>query len=234
MIRWLTYGAFNRVSRICAADEITRERLIELGAIKEKIEVVGNAKYDLKPSVGSEDAKLELHNSIFNEQLPVIVLGSIRPGEEEIWFTPLLQKFKEGHAFQLIVAPRHPEKFDFFVEKLNEYQFEFDKWTELNDSGAATSKKVVLLDTLGRLEQIYSLASLVFIGGSYVDFGGHNPLEAAAYGSCIAMGPYVSNVSDVIEGMQREEAVTIVRSKSDVEDLLNKFFKQEESFFCCR
>ena len=177
LIRWLAAEAIKNVSRICAADSLTKERLIELGGLKDKIEVLGNAKYDTKPSVQDSAQREQIRSSLFSKNLPIIVLGSIRPGEEDIWFEPIKKKLEAGNQFQVIVAPRHPEKFNYFVEKLNQYGFEFERWTEITENAGPTKSKFILLDTLGKLESIYSIASLAFIGGSYIDFGGHNPLE---------------------------------------------------------
>jgi 3-deoxy-D-manno-octulosonic-acid transferase len=72
-----------------------------------------------------------------------------------------------------------------------------------------------LLDTYGDLEHVYSFSDVAFIGGSSVDFGGHNPLEAAAYGCLVCMGPHVSNVKEVVEDLVSAQSFRSINSESD-------------------
>jgi 3-deoxy-D-manno-octulosonic-acid transferase len=82
---------------------------------------------------------------------------------------------------------------------------------------------VVLLDTVGELSKVYALASVAFVGGSIVDFGGHNPLEPAAYAKPVLMGPYSSNVREVAEDMERVGALYRVGNAEEIASLGLKF-----------
>jgi 3-deoxy-D-manno-octulosonic-acid transferase len=148
-----------------------------------------------------------------------VVLGSIRPGEDDILF-PAMQQILEKHPqFRFIVAPRHREKFDLLAAKLDLFKLPFVRWSS---GGLPTESPIVLLDTLGQLTRAYAPADLVFIGGSIVPIGGHNPMEAAAYGCPIAMGPHYFVYRDVVDQLANEQAFFLVQTTADFFHLLEK------------
>jgi len=215
------------ISNIFCIDEQSRERFLQLGASTENVLVVGNTKYDSSPTVKDESTKLKLKNELFSNDYPIFVLGSLRPGEEAFFFPVLSKLIKEGAPFNCVVAPRHQERFTFFEEKLKSYDLRFKRWSEKDTwDNSKSSPVVILLDAYGILESIYSVASLAFIGATLVDIGGHNPLEAAAYGTPVMMGPHVSNVEDVCESLQTKNALCRVESKEDIERWLRMLINE--------
>jgi 3-deoxy-D-manno-octulosonic-acid transferase len=106
----------------------------------------------------------------------------------------------------MILAPRHPERFMEVGEMLAQSGIPFRRRSELSRS-PNTAVDVVLLDTIGELRCIYSLASVAVIGGSFLTpFGGHNPLEPAALGKAIIFGPHMSNFKEIAGLLIREQA----------------------------
>ena len=192
---------FSRFALFLAVDRRSAERLIELGAPAEKVQVCGNSKFDLEPSIRSNAEAQALKRSFFDLDAPVLVLGSLRPGEEQIWFEAISSSLEAGLNFLVIVAPRHPEKSEHFAKALSERQIQFKRRSEYSTQTGARSEHVVLLNTLGELEACYSFADVAFIGGTLQDWGGHNPLEAAAYGAYIALGPFRSKVEGVAQAL---------------------------------
>lgn len=218
-------SALSYISKILTADKVSAVRFNDLGVAAQKIEVTGNAKYDTEPSIDTHEEALRLKDEFFPTSKPVIVLGSLRPGEEEPWLECLLiPKMRE--SFSLIVAPRHAEKFDYFYKAFTEAGINLVKWSQ---SERDTRGTLLLLDTFGILEKVYSFADIAFIGGSIIPhIGGHNPLEACAYKVPVCMGPHHSNVKEVVVDLQREGAISILRSKGDIEELLNTFLHTPE------
>jgi len=214
---------FSRIDRILAADDVSALRFKKLGANPEKVLITGNAKYDRIASVSSTEEASALKNTFFSNDEPVLVLGSIWPGEEEVWFPPLARALKRNAGLNLVVAPRHKEKFDFFASALSEHEIPFKSRSEMLENARITPDKnasVVLLDTLGELEAVYSFADSAFIGATLIGVGGHNPLEAAAYSVCIILGPYVSNIEDVAGHLKTNSALLEVESERSVEKII--------------
>lgn len=212
LARPLVAPALRRLSCILTASEEARTRLIELGADPSVTEVCGNSKYDLKPSLSGERERGELRARFFEDGAPVLVLGSLRPGEEDLWFPALAEAYAQGKRLNVIVAPRHREKFDYFADRLSSSGLSFRRWS----GGASAQAPVVLLDAFGVLEQAYSFADLAFVGATLVNIGGHNPLEPAAYGVAVALGPYAQNVRDIRAELERRGACLALSDRATI------------------
>lgn len=160
------------------------ERLKILGADGEKISVIGNLKSDLGEELPSKEfMRIELGLKNSNE---VMVAGSTREGEEEM----VLEAFEPfKHRTTLILVPRHPERIPKIEQLIVDNGFSYWKRSE----GNAHRGEILLVDTIGELRFIYGAADIAFIGGSFLPYGGHNPLEAAAYGIPVLFGPYMEN-----------------------------------------
>jgi 3-deoxy-D-manno-octulosonic-acid transferase len=171
--------------------EEDRRRLIEIGADESKVTVAGNLKFDVAPPP-SPNIVASLRESFRHTGAgPVLVCGSTLEDEEGL----LLSAFRNilvnhPHAV-MILAPRHPERVADvagLVEKLG-----FRMWRRSLWSGEPLAGGVFLLDSIGELAAIYSLAMVAFVGGSLVPRGGHNILEPALYGVPIVIGNHYEN-----------------------------------------
>ncbi|HMO02873.1 MAG TPA: glycosyltransferase N-terminal domain-containing protein [Oligoflexia bacterium] len=184
----------NKTELICVGNEQAASRYKTLGAPPNKIILTGSSKYDLEDPHWRTPFKV---NDLISQKRDkrIMVLGSIRPGEEQIWF-PLIREFSQEWIF--FVAPRHPERFTYFKENLRQYQIEFDNWSL---SPKPFKKDVILVDTIGVLRDLYAIADLAFIGGTLVPIGGHDPVEALARGVPIILGPYVSNIQEICQAL---------------------------------
>ena len=208
-IRWyralrpLLRTLLERLEVIFAGSEGDAERFRQIGAPADRVRVAGNAKYDLAPSVPPERIEA-IRREYFVRPLPVLVLGSLRPGEEEVWFRSLSGELRA--RMNVVIAPRHEERFDYFAARLREFDIPFQR-----RSAGAPAAQVLLLDTYGELERVYAIARAAFIGGTIVDWGGHNPVEAAAYGVAIAAGEYTGNIEDVVEALTGADAFIPLR-----------------------
>lgn len=201
------------LEKILPGDRLSGERFIALGAAPEKTKVCGNSKYDLEPSIKTPDEARAVYQSLFSEVLPLIVLGSIRPGEEKIWIPAISASLARGAKFNVALAPRHKEKFNFFADALAEAGLRFVRRSA--GRPASAGERIMLIDTMGELEKIYSAASLAFIGGTIENWGGHNPLEAAAYKAAIALGPYRSNIVEAAAALDERGGLISINSYAD-------------------
>jgi 3-deoxy-D-manno-octulosonic-acid transferase len=184
--------------------EEDRTRIIRIGAPPDRIRVMGNLKFDHAfPPVTPEEQKGLLKSIGLSGEETLLIAGSTHAGEEEILIR-LFKKLKtEVPNLFLILAPRHPNRLE-EVEKL--LKIEALPWirkTVLSMDGGQplqdrpNSPSVILLDTMGELMRLYSLGTIVFIGGSLVPVGGHNPLEPLSYKKCVLFGPYMFNFSEI-------------------------------------
>jgi 3-deoxy-D-manno-octulosonic-acid transferase len=111
------------------------------------------------------------------------------------------------------------EKVSYFVDSLQKRNLSWARWSERQER---TEYDVLLLDVMGRLEEVYAIANLAFIGATLVDIGGHNPLEAAMYGVPVVVGPYTSVISDVLDDMRGAKALTEIQRGESVRSLLER------------
>ena len=196
-IRFLIQEALNQIETFSMIREEDAQRLMMLGVPKKKIEVNGNAKYDLllRQAVPSLKGKNEkLYNLKGNE--PVLVAGSTRGSEHEIIlnvYEKILQTLPET---LLIIAPRHVEKIQYIIDMVKAKGLSFQLKTDIDKPDCSRMAPVVIINTIGDLLSTYSIASIVFCGGSLEPLGGQNILEAAVWGKPVFYGPSMEDFLD--------------------------------------
>jgi 3-deoxy-D-manno-octulosonic-acid transferase len=150
---------------------------------------------------------------------PVIIAASTLRGEEE----PVLEAFQRIRATMpgalLIIAPRKPERFDEVERIVRRAGWNVARRTDLRVD-AEPRHDVVVLNTVGELAQLFQIATVVFVGGSLVDAGGHNILEPAVFGKPIVFGPYMHNFAEIARTFLDNGAAVQVRSEQNLEAVL--------------
>jgi 3-deoxy-D-manno-octulosonic-acid transferase len=184
------------------------ERIIELGALEEKVSVTGNLKFDI-PLMDFSDKRLEIRKKLcLDENEILIIAGSTHRGEEEFLIDCLARLKKEYSGVRLLIAPRHIERTQEIERLLIKNGFEFMRISEIASPAkehgglAMTSEPkepVFILDTIGELRLMYSAADIVFVGGSLIKKGGQNPIEPASMMKPIIFGKYMFNFHDVVK-----------------------------------
>ncbi len=131
---------------------------------------------------------------------------------EEIALLHVFRKLQERYGYAvLVLAPRHPERFDGVAEMLASSGIPYQRRSRW-DGESAIAPGVFLLDSIGELAGMYEVADLAFVGGSLVPRGGHNVVEAAQFGKAILVGPSTENFRDVIEVFRRADALRVVEA----------------------
>jgi 3-deoxy-D-manno-octulosonic-acid transferase len=206
-LRRLWRPFLSRLTAVLAQSETDAARLLALNCAPERVTVSGNLKFDVR--AGEPAAATRLIRKLTGS-LALAVAGSTLVGEEAMLLAawPTILASEAGLA--LILAPRHPERFDSVAEVLARSGFPWRRRSELGEN-ALVSGEIVLLDSIGELASVYSLASVAFIGGSLVPAGGHNPLEPAQFGVPVVIGPHFANFRGIIEPLQAKEAMKITR-----------------------
>jgi 3-deoxy-D-manno-octulosonic-acid transferase len=204
------------VDCFCMQTIADAERIITMGADRQKVCVTGNLKFDVSMPVMGEQGKKLLYASLnLKEHNNIFIAGSTHRGEEEI-ILRVYQTLKEGlPGLTLILAPRHPERFNEVASLIQEQGLPFVRKTAVTLSAASCD--VILLDTIGELATLYSIGTVIFIGGSLVPVGGHNVLEPAVFRKPILFGPHMNNFMEIARTLTAKHAAVQVR---DTEGLL--------------
>ena len=204
---WLP-KVLNNVDLFLAQTDDDRRRLIEIGAPQSRISVAGNLKFDVAPPT-SPAIVASLGESLTQSGAgPVLICGSTLEDEEG----PLLSAFSNILANHpkavMILAPRHPERFSKIAELVEKLGFRL--WRRSLWSGESLAGGVFLVDSIGELAALYSLATVAFVGGSLVPRGGHNILEPALYGVPVVTGNHYENFRDIVNYFRERNAVRVV------------------------
>jgi 3-deoxy-D-manno-octulosonic-acid transferase len=197
---------FDPVRRFGMQTAADRERLLALGIDAGKVEVTGNLKYETPAPTATPSLDAELRAVAGGR--PILVAGSTMAGEEEMVLDAFVS-LGGGDRALLVIAPRHPERFGEVAALMARRSQQVARRSAL-PLATAQQPGIVLLDTLGELASVYRLAAGCFIGGTLVPKGGHNPLEAARWGTPIAVGPAMQNFREMAEHFDRAGAWTRV------------------------
>ena len=199
-IRPLMKATLNLVDAFSMINEADAHRIEMIGAPGERIEINGNAKYDLL--LNQADAKIKAKmESIYNIKgdKPVFVAGSTRRSEEKIILDVYAKIIKSFPETILILAPRHVERVHHIKKLVKEQGFACQLRSDLDRQNCLRTAPIVIVDTIGELLNTYSIATIVFCGGSLVPLGGQNILEAAVWGKPVFYGPSMEDFLDARE-----------------------------------
>ena len=222
MLRRLWRPILGRLSRALAQSELDAERLRMLGCRADRVTVSGNLKFDVRVPKEAEAAKLL---SSLGSGLGFVVAGSTLEGEEEALLEAWPKLLEANEKLVMVLAPRHPERFDVVAGMLARSGVGWGRRSE--GIGPLKAGQVVLLDTIGELASVYSLAAVAFVGGSIAEAGGHNPLEPAQFGVPIVMGPHYANFRAITEDLLAHDAVRIAR-RDELAGVLAELMRGED------
>jgi 3-deoxy-D-manno-octulosonic-acid transferase len=190
---------------LCLAQSVDdAERYGQLGATR--VTTTGNLKLDVPAPPASDEALDELYYAAGSR--PVIAAASTHPGEEKIIFDVHRALRQDFPGLLTLVAPRHPERGAGVVEIAHVAGLKAVARSQNQLPGADTD--VYVVDTIGELGLIYRIAPIVFMGGSLVQHGGQNPIEAAKLGAAILHGPHVFNFADIYAALNGAKGATLV------------------------
>lgn len=191
---------------VAAQSEADAQRFIALGVPRGRVSVVGNLKFDRVPSADTAARGAALRSQ-YAQARAVWVAGSVHPGVELQSVLSAQRRVRERLDALLVLAPRHPPRFEEMAELISS-----QGWRLLRRSSGAhdAQAEVLLLDTLGELQDFYAAADVAFVGGSLVPVGGHNVLEPAALGVPVLSGPQLSNSPEVARVLTAQGALTVV------------------------
>jgi 3-deoxy-D-manno-octulosonic-acid transferase len=196
------------VDLFLAQTEEDGRRLIAVGAPEKKVQVTGNLKFDVAPPPSPPIVESLRQNLRESGGGPLLVCGSTVEDEEGSLLSAFRNILANHPRAVMVLAPRHPERFAAVAEQVE--QLGFRMWKRSLWSGEPVIGGVFLLDTIGELMALYSIATVAFVGGSLVPRGGHNILEPALYGVPIVTGNHYDNFRDIVEYFLWRKAVRVV------------------------
>jgi 3-deoxy-D-manno-octulosonic-acid transferase len=226
-LRPLLGPLFAGVGRFGVQSGEDRDRLVALGVDPGRVAVTGNLKYESPEP--ARKPELEAALTALAAGRPILLAGSTMAGEEAM-VLDAFQAAGDGDKALLVLAPRHPERWNEVDALLHSRGESAVRRTALPILGRPSGRpSVVLLDSLGELAGLYRLAAAAFIGGTLVPTGGHNPLEAARFGVPLAVGPSMHNFREMAEAFDRAAAWRRVRDAAELGAVWQEWLKDRES-----
>ena len=206
-------------SLIAAQSKSDDRRFRRIGAEPDAMQVVGSIKFDI--DLAARRGQLEVIKSELGSDIqsrPLWAAASTHPGEEQLVIDAYQALTQRGIATRLLLAPRHPNRTADIIKLLEKAGLSYQRRSEQVAVNIDTD--VLIIDTLGELSAFLGLADAAFIGGSLVPRGGHNPIEAAAWGCAVITGPHVINFATIVRDMERGGAIRVVVDQQELADRL--------------
>lgn len=216
--RELFKQVFDNVTLFCMQSEADAVRIKDIGADPLKVTVTGNLKFDQKLSV-IKSTPLALASG-----KKVITAGSTHKGEEDALLDIFKQLRLKYPELLLIIAPRHPERFDEVEGLINKAGYDCQRRTKLK----GPVKDVLLLDTIGELRSFYSVCDIAFVGGSLVKVGGHNLVEPAAMKKPVIFSRYMFNFKEISEALLSAGGGIMVKDKAELYAQIDNLLSDQE------
>jgi 3-deoxy-D-manno-octulosonic-acid transferase len=222
MIKFFLRRVLSCLSVAVMQSETDAERLLSLGMAREKLFTAGNLKFDSEVAGELSGRTEELKQRFgLRSGAPLILAASTHSPEEELMLESIRQ-LRTKHGVRLMIAPRRPERFNEVAALIQKSGLSWARKTNPPQPEDADAD-VILLDTIGELRATYSLADVVFVGGSIVDKGGHNVLEPAAAGAAVVTGAHTHNFHAVVDLMVEAGALVQLPAVITTEEITNVF-----------
>ncbi len=218
--------ALRRVDAFAMQGEEEARRVRELGAHPHKVTVAGNTKFDAGTGVeAARGQQAALRRELRLESgAPLLVVGSTRDGEEAVILRVFEGLARRHPGLVMVLAPRHLKRLGEVMRLVEKSGLPSATRSSLAQ-GRGEGARVILLDTFGELAAVYGLADVAVVGGSFLDFGGQNPLEPAALGVPVVFGPHMGNFAEIRAGLLEAGAAVQVADEEELGRTLSALLK---------
>ena len=213
----LIQPAINSIDLILAQYKSDADRFNEI-VVDKKIKLCGNLKFDqdMPEELESISGSIRDSWSIEGKWRPTLIAASTHEGEEVIILDAFNEILKEITDALLILVPRHLERFNRVKSLIDDQGFNFSSRSKKED--VTNDVQVLLGDTMGELNFLYSVSDVAFVGGSLIDHGGQNLLEPAAQGLPLCSGPSLRNFVEISNQLKKVSGLTIINNKKELAD----------------
>ena len=215
-----------RYEKILMQTKGDEERIVDIGAPKETTECMGNLKFDISKNLAPNEVE-NLKNELKTNNYKILVAASTHKGEDEIILNAYADLKKNHSDLKLLLAPRHPQRYSAVEELIKNTKFPYGK-RSLNSN--FDGNDIIMLDTMGELAKMFSVCHIAFIGGSFSQTGGHNPLEASIWDKPVLSGPTVFNFKDIYKSLTSTKAAFIVNNQSELIVKLSELLTNKEFY----
>ncbi|UJF22340.1 lipid IV(A) 3-deoxy-D-manno-octulosonic acid transferase [Shewanella sp. OMA3-2] len=225
---WLIQPMLKRLSAIAVQTQTEAGRFTSLGVDPAVVHVCGSLKFDLEIDPQKQQQAKALRQQWQRQQVPIWVAGSVHPGEFEAVLTAHKQLLAQYPQALLIMAPRHPEQFNLAAITIAQAGLQLAR-RSMNDS-VVEQTQVLLGDTMGELLMLYGVADQAFVGGTLIKSGGHNPLEPAAMGLSVTVGPNHWDFAEITALLEQAGGLKVVANADELGNTLMHFFEHQQDY----
>ena len=221
-------NTLRHVTIFCMQTESDAERIVALGADPQKVQTLGNLKFDN----ATPQISVKLEDWGYDPGAWLLIAGSTHPGEEKILLEGYERLRGQFPQLRLVIAPRHIERSSQIIRLIEAKGFQAKRFSEFPVAAGNSAKTIVVVDTIGHLRTLYSLATIVFVGKSLTGKGGQNIIEPASLGKAIIVGPHTENFKDVVRIFLENKALVQVQSSEEffreLKDVLENSERREQ------
>lgn len=222
----LTREMLATLDTVAAQSAADGERLVELGLQREKLHITGSIKFDLELGNRLQREVEALRLALGADRRHIVVVASTHPGEDEQVLAAFAMLRQNHPDCLLIIVPRHPERFDDVYRLCVSAQWQVCRRSSGELPGS--DDDVLLGDTMGELLTLLGTATIAVIGGSLVEHGGHNALEASAWGVPVVTGPYMFNFTEISDLLTAAGAMIKLADPSELGASLDALLSDEQ------
>ncbi|MBI4652197.1 3-deoxy-D-manno-octulosonic acid transferase [Candidatus Desantisbacteria bacterium] len=216
------------IDRFCVQSNQDKNNFLKLGADKEKIAVCGQTKFDIEIDIPIAERQMITHQLGLESSYFLLTAGSTRPGEEEI-LIDVFTEIKNIKTCKLILVPRHLARIPEIVRLVEQKGISYKKLSEIESQ---TSKDYIadifIVDFMGKLLSYYAIADVAFVGGTLMDFGGHNLIEPALLSQPVIFGPYIINTKEAADILIESGGGKCVKDKLSLKKVLLEYMENSE------
>ncbi|MGO4893054.1 3-deoxy-D-manno-octulosonic acid transferase [Flavobacterium sp. W21_SRS_FM6] len=223
-LAWLSQPLLNKLSGICAQGTRDVDNYLALGANNTTLVLTNNVKFDLVISENDYAEAAKMSEKFHLKNRTIIVAGSTHDSEELVAIEAYRQLAQQFPNLLLILVPRHPQRFSEVNDILLQQKLIF---TRMSEPEYKENLEVLLVDKMGVLRALYSLANIAFVGGSIALRGGHNALEPAAFGVPILMGKSTYNNPQICETLHQAGALAFIENSDDFSQQCVRWLEDE-------
>ncbi len=228
-IRAFLAGTLSRLSAIAVQNEEYAARFRQLGASAESLSVTGSLKFD---GVQTDRANPETQRLVslagFSADDVVFLAGSTQHPEERLAIEAFQRLSPNDPRLRLVLAPRHPERFEEVAELLSRSSLPWRRRSALEQEGPCSHARILLVDTIGELSSWWGAAQIGFVGGSLGSRGGQNMMEPSAYGVAVSFGPHTQNFAEIVAQLLQHDAAVEVQDGQGLADFVTRCLHDDQ------
>jgi 3-deoxy-D-manno-octulosonic-acid transferase len=234
LIKPIAKMIFSKLDLVLAQTDLYAQRFKAVGVSEDKVVVIPSIKYDTAQVSDKIEGADELAQKINIQNERLWVAGGTGTDEEKILidvYKKLLQQ-EQFKDLRFVIVPRKPERFKEVAEQIEQNGFDclrYSRYKQADISAPKTdSNTIILSDTMGDLRKFYSLATLVFVGRSFVPLGGSDMIESAALGKCTMFGPLTFNFAQSVEALLADNGAIEVKNAEELLSAIQKCLTEPE------